>query len=72
MFRILFDTSTDDFNIETVVSSSELLSDMSYSNVITFDDQHDNLQDVESFDLHSAFVAAGVSVLALVVLATLV
>lgn len=53
------------------MSSSELLSDISDTNVITFDDQHDTSPD-DSMELHNVYVAAGILASALIALAFLV
>lgn len=65
-------TNTDDFIVDTVVSSSELLSDISDSNVITFDDPHENLQLDTSLELSHIYVAAGILAVSLLVLAFVV
>ncbi|CAO1371956.1 unnamed protein product [Diamesa tonsa] len=61
----------DDFVIDTVVSSSELLSDISDSNVITFEDPHEN-PDEGVMELHNAYIAAGILAAALMALAVVV
>lgn len=63
--------STDDFVIDNVVSSSELLSDISDSNVITFEDPHEN-PDEGVMELHNAYIAAGILAAALMALAVVV
>lgn len=54
------------------MSSSELLSDISDTNVITFDEQHDSLQDDASLEMHNAYIAAGILASALLALAIVV
>lgn len=72
LFKIVFCfVSTDDFVIDTVVSSSELLSDISDSNVITFEDPHEN-PDEGVMELHNAYIAAGILAAALMALAVVV
>lgn len=62
----------DDFVVDTVVSSSELLSDISDPNVITFEDPHESLQDNASSEVQNAYIAAGIIVGAMIALAFLV
>ncbi|KAG5674311.1 hypothetical protein PVAND_004289 [Polypedilum vanderplanki] len=63
----------DDFVIDTVVSSSELLSDVSdTSNVITWGELKDITQDASSTDVHNAYVAAGFLATSLLILAIVV
>lgn len=63
---------TDDFVVDTIMSSSELLSDISDTNVITFDEQHESLQDDASLEMHNAYIAAGILASALLALAIVV
>lgn len=67
-----FNIKLDDFVVDTVVSSSELLSDISDSNVITFDDPHESLQLDTSLELNHIYVAAGILAVSLLALAFLV
>lgn len=62
----------DDFVIDTVVSSSELLSDVSDNNVITWGELKDITQDANSTDIHNAYIAAGILATALLILAIVV
>jgi hypothetical protein len=59
---------SDKFVIDAVVSSSELLSDVGNSNVITFDD----VTNVNTNELHEAYVASVLLVVSLLLLACLV
>lgn len=62
----------DDFVVDTVVSSSELLSDISDSNVITFGESHESLQPNTSNQVNHVIVTAGIFVVSLLALVSLV
>lgn len=64
----------DDFVIDTVVGSSELLSDVADSNVIAWGELKDLTasQDANTTDVHNAYIAAGILAFALLILAIVV
>lgn len=65
--------TSDDFVIDTVVSSSELLSDVADGNVIAWGELKDIQQEEEnSSDIHNAYMAAGILAGALLILAVVV
>ena len=65
--------TSDDFVIDTVVSSSELLSDVADGNVIAWGELKDIQQEDEnSSDIHNAYMAAGILAGALLILAVVV
>jgi hypothetical protein len=74
LFIVLPFTSpnSDDFVVDTVVSSSELLSDASDANVITFEESRDGQQDDGAFGFHNASIAVAITVVCLLAVAVFV
>jgi hypothetical protein len=63
----------DDFVIDTIVSSSELLSDVADGNVISLGELKDMQQEeASSSDIHNAYMAGGILAGALLILAVIV